>query len=55
MEEAEIDRLEKDDLIKSVPYSRWANPIVVVPKLDGTIRNCVDYKRTVNPVFKSNK
>ena len=49
--EAEIDRMEKDSILKSVPYSEWANPIVIVPKPDGTIRICADYKRTVNQVI----
>ena len=51
--EAEIDRMEKDGILKSVPYSEWASPIVIVPKPDGTIRICADYKRTVNPVIKN--
>ena len=51
--EAEIDRMEKDGILKSVPYSEWASPIVIVPKPDGTIRICVDYKRTVNTVIKN--
>ena len=49
--EAEIDRMEKDGILTSVPYSEWASPIVV-PKPDGTIRICADYKRTVNPVIR---
>ena len=51
--EAEIDRMEKDGILKSVPYSEWASPIVIAPKPDGTIRICADYKRTVNPVIKN--
>ena len=50
--EAEIDRMEKDGILKSVPYSEQASPIVIVPKPDGTNRICTDYKRTVNPVIK---
>ena len=48
--EAEIDRMEEDVISKSVPYFEWAIPIVIVTKLDGTIKICTDYKRTVNSV-----
>ena len=51
--EAEIDRMEKDGILKSVPYSEWASPIVIFPKPDGTIRICADYNCTVNPVIKN--
>ena len=44
--EAEIDRMEKDGILKSVPYSEWASPIVIVPKPDGTIRICADLLTT---------
>ena len=35
--------MEKDGILKSVPYSEWASPIVIAPKPDGTIRICADY------------
>ena len=31
----ELDRLEKEGVIESIPYSEWASPIAVVPKPDG--------------------
>ena len=36
-------------VMKPVPASDWASPIVVVPKKDGRIWVCGDYKVTINP------
>ena len=49
--EAEIDRMENEGILRSITHSEWASPIVIVPKPDGRIRICGDYKRTVNPVI----
>ena len=48
--EKELDRLEKEGIIEKVEHSDWAAPIVPVPKGDGQIRVCGDYKVTVNAV-----
>ena len=50
--EAELDRLEKQGVIKPVQFSEWAAPIVPVIKRDGTVRICGDYKLTVNKAAK---
>ena len=50
--ERDLDRLEKLGVIEKVPHSEWAAPIVPVPKSDGGIRLCGDYKVTVNPYLK---
>ena len=36
-------------MLEKTPYSEWAAPIVNVPKQDGQIRICGDYKVTINP------
>ena len=48
----ELERLEKANVIVSVPSSDWATPIVAVPKPDGKVRICGDYKITLNPTLE---
>ena len=48
----ELDRLEEAGVLQRVDHSEWAAPIVPVPKRDGTIRVCGDYKVTVNPSLR---
>ena len=51
--EAELDRLEASQVITKVEHSKWASPIVVVPKKDsGKVRLCGDYKVSVNKVVE---
>lgn len=44
----ELTHLEQQGIISPVAHSKWAAPIVPVPKKDGKFRICGDYKVTVN-------
>ncbi|UYV78487.1 K02A2.6-like [Cordylochernes scorpioides] len=46
--EKELDTLEAEGIISKAATSDWGSPLVVIPKGDGTVRLCVDYKVGVN-------
>ncbi|XP_062521094.1 uncharacterized protein K02A2.6-like [Corticium candelabrum] len=46
--EQELRRLERDEIIEAVRLSDWAAPVVPVPKKDGSIRICGDFRLTIN-------
>ena len=48
--EAELNKLDEHGVIVKVDCSDWTSPIVVVPKADGSVRICGDYKVTINQV-----
>ena len=50
-----LDRLEKEGVVTKVSHSAWAAPVVVVPKADGCIRLCGDFKVMVNHVLDVDK
>ena len=50
--ERELERQITSGVLKPVKSSAWATPIVVVPKANGDIRICGDYKVTVNPCLE---
>lgn len=47
----ELDVMLGAGIIEPVDCSDWASPLVPVNKPDGTLRVCVDYKATLNPVL----
>ena len=49
--ETELDKLEQQGIIYRVDTSEWATPIVAIPKKDGSVRICGDFKVTLNPVL----
>ena len=49
--ERELSHLEGLGILQKVKHSVWAVPVVVLPKGDGYLRVCVDYKQTINPVL----
>ncbi len=52
--EEELNRLEREGIVKKIENSEWAAPIVVVPKADSSIRICGDYKVTINQAIEDN-
>ena len=48
--ENEIDWLQRVDVIEPVKFSRWAAPVVLVVKKDGSVWLCRDYKLMINGV-----
>ena len=51
--EKELKKMEDEGIIEPVEVSNWATPIVCVPKTDGSVRVCGDYKGTVNPAIQT--
>lgn len=44
----ELDNLEKGGIITKSQTSDWGSPLVIIPKPNGELRLCVDYKIGVN-------
>lgn len=46
--EDELRRLVKEGVLSPVRFSKWATPLRIVKKDDGSLRICGDYRSTVN-------
>ena len=44
----ELEYLQQEGILEPVESSDWATPLVVVPKANGRLRVCGDYKVTIN-------
>ncbi|KAJ8884609.1 hypothetical protein PR048_016466 [Dryococelus australis] len=42
--DAELDTLEAEGVLTKVETSDWGSPLIVIPKSDGGVHLCVDYK-----------
>lgn len=50
----ELTRLLDCGILTQVKYSKWASPLVVVEKKNGSLRLCMDCRVTVNKYVNSN-
>ncbi|XP_060071980.1 uncharacterized protein K02A2.6-like [Ylistrum balloti] len=50
--ERELDRLVNEGITERVEHSEWATPIVPIPKKDGSVRICGDFKVIVNQLLE---
>ena len=51
--EEEQRRLQNEGIVTKVKWSEWGTPIVTVPKKDGSVRICGEYKVTANPELQA--
>lgn len=50
--ECELKRMCESGILIPVKDSKYASPIVIVPKSDGSLRICIDCKVTINPYIQ---
>ena len=47
--------MEDEDIIEPLSFSEWATPLVCVPRADGSVRMCGDYRVTVNQAINTDQ
>ena len=47
--------MENENIIEPVSFFEWATPLVCVPKADGSVRVCGDYRVTVNQAINTDQ
>ena len=50
--ETELERLEREGIIRKVDHAEWASPTVIGRKKNGSIRLCADFKVSINPFIE---
>ena len=46
--EVELNRMQQEGILEPVESSEWATPLVIVPKSNGNLRVCSDFKVIIN-------
>ena len=46
--ETELNQMQRDGILESVENSDWVTPLVIVPRKNGRLRVCGDFKVTIN-------
>lgn len=51
---SQIREWEQKGIVKKLDFCDWASQLVIVPKKDGGIRMCCNFKPTLNPYLERN-